>query len=52
MEPQPSGAHHDEVRRQFGGKELVALTTLFAVINVWNRLTISLRCEHQMGVPA
>ena len=51
-EPQPPGSHRDEVRRHFDDKELVDLTTLIAVINLWNRLTISLRCEHQTGARA
>jgi alkylhydroperoxidase family enzyme len=51
-EPQPPGSHQDEVRRPFDDKDLVYLTTLIAIINLSNRLPISLRCERQTGVPA
>jgi len=37
---------YDEVRRQFDEKEIVDLTTLIGMINLWNRLAISLRYEH------
>jgi len=39
-------AAYDEVRAQFDDKELVDLTTLIGMINVWNRLAISLRYQH------
>lgn len=34
---------YDEVRRQFDDKELVDLTILIGMINLWNRVAISLR---------
>ena len=37
---------YDEVRRHFDEKEAVDLTTLIGMINLWNRLAISLRYEH------
>jgi len=37
---------YDEVRRHFEGKALADLTTLIGMINLWNRLAISLRYEH------
>ena len=37
---------YDEVCRQFDKKEVVDLTTLIGMINLWNRLAISLRYEH------
>lgn len=39
-------AIYDEVRQQFDDKELVDLTTLIGMINLWNRLAISLRYAH------
>ncbi len=39
-------AVYDEVRRHFADKELVDLTTLVGLINLWNRLAISLRYQH------
>jgi alkylhydroperoxidase family enzyme len=51
-EPQPPGSHQGEVHRPFDDTKLVDLTTLIAMINLSNRLPISLRCELQMGVPA
>jgi alkylhydroperoxidase family enzyme len=51
-ERQPPGSHQDEVRRSFDDKELVDLTNLIAMIDLSNRLPISLGCEHQTGVPA
>jgi AhpD family alkylhydroperoxidase len=39
-------AVYDEVRRHFDDKELIDLTTLIGMINLWNRLAISLRYEH------
>ena len=37
---------YEEVCRQFDKKEVVDLTTLIGMINLWNRLAISLRYEH------
>ena len=37
---------YDEVRQHFDDKEIVDLTTLIGMINLWNRLAISLRYEH------
>ena len=39
-------AVYEQVRREFADKDLVDLTTLIGMINVWNRLAISLRYEH------
>ena len=38
-----------QVREQFDDKEIVDLTTLIGMINLWNRLAISLRYEHPVG---
>jgi AhpD family alkylhydroperoxidase len=35
-----------ELREHFDDKEIVDLTTLIGMINLWNRLAISLRYEH------
>jgi AhpD family alkylhydroperoxidase len=40
---------YEEVRQHFDEKELVDLTTLIGMINLWNRLAISLRYEHPTG---
>ena len=37
---------YEEIRRHFDEKEIVDLTTLVGMINLWNRLAISLRYEH------
>ena len=37
---------YDELRRHFDDKEIVDLTTLVGMINLWNRLAIGLRYEH------
>jgi AhpD family alkylhydroperoxidase len=37
---------YEEARRHFDEKEIVDLTTLIGMINLWNRLAISLRYEH------
>ncbi|HTQ33026.1 MAG TPA: carboxymuconolactone decarboxylase family protein [Stellaceae bacterium] len=37
---------YERVRQEFDDKELVDLTTLVGMINLWNRLAISLRYEH------
>lgn len=39
-------ADYAEVRRHFEDKELVDLTTLIGMINLWNRLAIGLRYGH------
>jgi AhpD family alkylhydroperoxidase len=39
-------AVYDELRRHFADKELVDLTVLIGMINLWNRLAIGLRYEH------
>ena len=39
-------ADYAEARRHFDDKELVDLTTLIGMINLWNRLAIGLRYEH------
>jgi len=38
-----------EIRRQFDDKEVIDLTTLIGMINLWNRLAISMRYEHPTG---
>ena len=43
---------YDEVRAQFGGAELVNLTTLIGMINLWNRLAIGFRSQHPITVKA
>jgi AhpD family alkylhydroperoxidase len=45
-------AVYDEVRRHFNDKDLVDLTTLVGMINLWNRLAISLRYEHPVEAAA
>jgi AhpD family alkylhydroperoxidase len=37
---------YEEVRGHFGDKELVDLTTLIGLINLWNRLAIGFRYQH------
>ena len=37
---------YEELRRHFDDKEIVDLTTLIGMINLWNRMAISLRYEH------
>jgi AhpD family alkylhydroperoxidase len=44
-------AIYDEVRRHFHDKELVDLTTLIGLINLWNRLAIGFRYQHPVGKP-
>ena len=41
----PDGAY-DTVRRHFADKELVDLSTLIGLINLWNRLAICFRSQH------
>ena len=43
---------YDEVRAQFGEAELVNLTTLIGLINLWNRLAIGFRSQHPVTVKA
>ena len=45
-------AVYDAVRPHFTSKELVDLTTLIGMINLWNRLAISLRYEHPVSATA
>jgi len=37
---------YDEVRQHFDDKQLVDLTTLVGLINLWNRLAIGFRYQH------
>jgi alkylhydroperoxidase family enzyme len=37
---------YDEVHLHFEDKELVDLTTLIGLINLWNRLAIGFRYQH------
>ncbi len=41
----------DQVRRQFSDRELVDLTTLIGVINLWNRIAIGFRNQHPVEAP-
>ena len=43
---------YDQVRAQFGEVELVNLTTLIGLINLWNRLMIGFRSQHPVTVKA
>jgi AhpD family alkylhydroperoxidase len=43
---------YDEVRKQFSEKEIVDLTLAVAMINLWNRLAISLRAVPGRYKPA
>jgi AhpD family alkylhydroperoxidase len=45
-------AAYDEVNRHFDARELVDLTTLIGMINLWNRLAIGLRYEHPADAAA
>lgn len=40
---------YEGLREHFDDKEIVDLTTLIGMINLWNRLAISLRYEHPVG---
>lgn len=51
-ETQAPDAVYDEARRHFEGKTLADLTTLIGMINLWNRLAISLRYEHPTDAAA
>jgi AhpD family alkylhydroperoxidase len=44
----PDSVYH-AVRGQFDDKELVDLTVLIGMINLWNRLAISLRYQHPVA---
>ena len=41
----PDGAY-DAARRHFADRELVDLSTLIGLINLWNRLAIGFRSQH------
>ena len=43
---------YDQVHAQFGEAELVNLTTLIGLINLWNRLMIGFRSQHPVTVKA
>lgn len=43
-------AVYDQVRAQFAEAELVNLTTLIGLINLWNRLMIGFRSQHPVTV--
>jgi AhpD family alkylhydroperoxidase len=43
---QAPDADYEALRAHFDEKEIVDLTTLLGMINLWNRLAISLRYEH------
>ena len=51
-ETQAPDAVYDELCRHFDDKEVVDLTTLVGMINLWNRLAISLRYEHPVSAAA
>jgi AhpD family alkylhydroperoxidase len=51
-ETQAPDADYEELRRHFDDKEVVDLTTLIGMINLWNRLAISLRYEHPVDASA
>jgi AhpD family alkylhydroperoxidase len=51
-EGHPTDALYDEVRHQFDPKDLVDLMTLIGMINLWNRLAISMGYEHPAGAAA
>lgn len=40
---------YEDLRRHFSDKEIVDLTTLIGMINLWNRLAIAMRYEHPMS---
>ena len=40
---------YEELRRHFSDKEIVDLTTLIGMINLWNRLAIAMGYEHPMS---
>jgi AhpD family alkylhydroperoxidase len=43
---------YDQVRAQFGEAELVNLTTLIGLINLWNRMMIGFRSQHPVAAKA
>ena len=43
---------YDEVRKHFTEQETVNLTMLIGMINLWNRLAISMRSTHPVKAPA
>jgi AhpD family alkylhydroperoxidase len=43
---------YDEVREQFADKQLVDLTTLIGLVNLWNRLAIGFRYVHPVETAA
>lgn len=43
---------YEQVRAQFDEKELVDLSTLIGLINLWNRLAIGFRSQHPVTVKA
>ena len=43
---------YEEVRRHFSEQETVNLTMLIGMINLWNRLAISMRSTHPVKAPA
>jgi AhpD family alkylhydroperoxidase len=43
---------YDQVRAQFGEAELVNLTTLIGLINLWNRMMIGFRSQHPVAARA
>ena len=45
-------AAYEEVRRHFSEAETVNLTTLVGLINLWNRIAIGFRSQHQVGSTA
>ncbi|WP_027522681.1 carboxymuconolactone decarboxylase family protein [Bradyrhizobium sp. Ec3.3] len=42
-------ADYEELRKQFTDKEIVDLTMLIGMINLWNRLAIGMRYVHDAG---
>ncbi|MCP3466793.1 carboxymuconolactone decarboxylase family protein [Bradyrhizobium sp. CCGUVB23] len=40
---------YEELRKQFTDKEIVDLTMLIGMINLWNRLAIGMRYVHDAG---
>jgi len=51
-ETQAPDAVYDKVRQHFEGKVQADLTTVIGMINLWDRLAISLRCEHPTDAEA
>jgi AhpD family alkylhydroperoxidase len=43
---------YESLRRQFSPAEIVNLTTLIGMINLWNRLAISFRTPHHVQAKA